>query len=371
MSTEAICAPESDHDGYWVGVWPAVETTARWTALNLHALYGDAVFECVAVNPHSMLALARAVVDGAIGAQDAGEQRAATLGPLRSASLSDDPSAVGRALRPLQLNCGDFHSWLALAPLLCGEVAPAAAKAEPLKHHRRDVAPLEAVSMMIWGEVWSAARAQARLARAALVNGMLSDDAKGRAGLRGSARLFLQQLQREDADIDARFEAARARLQQSIATLGAEAYSAGAMRSLTSADFATPMWLDVLQGRFVPSPELELMSDEWRLARRACDAIGQVRLSADALLRRKLIALSRSKATAASIKRAEHDLRERGETWLSHAASMPKREDWIAESGARIAGSKRAARGAWRTVTSDPRFAPLRAAGRRRKIEPA
>lgn len=189
MSAEAICAPQSDHDGDWVGVRRAVETTARWTAHNLYALYGDAVFEYVAINPHSMLALARAIVDGTIGAQDAGEQRAATLGPLRSASSGDDPFAVGRALRPLQLNRGDFHSWLALAPLLClcGEVAPAAA--EPLKRHRRDVAPLEAVSMMIWGEVWSATRAQARLARAALVNGMLSDDAKavrGSGGRRGS-----------------------------------------------------------------------------------------------------------------------------------------------------------------------------------------
>lgn len=34
------------------------------------------------------------------------------------------------------------------------------------------------------------------------------------------------------------------------------------MRSLTSADFATPVWLDVLQGRFVPAPELDLMSDD-------------------------------------------------------------------------------------------------------------
>jgi len=337
----------------WVTGSDAAARARSWAEASILTHHGDQAFEPIAdnISAHSTLALARALAGSLIAARRArgSPARGAPQKRLQQALSANDLGSVRRALALIDIDFGGLRSWLAAGPLqqLSSEAAPAAGRSAPLKRTRRDVTPREAVSLMLWGEVWSSDRLMARHALAAHVYGILVDDADGRVRITETARCRLERLQRDDIVADQAFEAAGAKFQDLIVTGMVAAYSADAGRQLTEGDFATPLRLDVLNGKFVPSHGLELFSDEWERTRQACARIGQVRLSAEDLLRRAVVVPRRSKVTAVSIKRAEENLRGLCEAWVGAGAAMPKGDAWIKCEGARIAGSQRAARQVW------------------------
>jgi hypothetical protein len=60
-------------------------------------------------------------------------------------------------------------------------------------------------------------------------------------------------------------------------------------------------------------------------------------------------------------------LRALCQAWLRGDGPMPKRVEWVAGLGLKLAGTAHAAGAVWTQVTSDPVYAALRKAGRRRR----
>jgi hypothetical protein len=355
----------------FVTVAAAVQSAVSWTKSTLLERHGDKSFGARAetITPIMILEIARAVLDGVIATKAAGSATtAASMKQLTKAVRSGDAQEVGPMLALFKLDRGSFHSWLALAPLesLLGAALPEPAPAD-LDSKRVDVTPLEAVTLMAFGEAWSSERVNARGARALQVRGMLADDRAGKALLGDAARQCLWRQYEADVAHDDELNKARIFLEALIRGGPEGAFSVAAARPLTSADFVTPIWLDVLLGEFIPSVDLPLFDEERERARAACARIGPVRLSAEALLCRGIGKPARTRVTTASHARARLHLHKLIAQWISGEGQMPKKCDWLVGDGLAIAGSKRAARDVWdEVVQSDERFAPLRRPGRRK-----
>ena len=146
-----------------------------------------------------------------------------------------------------------------------------------------------------------------------------------------------------------------------LKTLSVEAYAADTGRILDGGDFASPIWLDILAGKYVAGPAAMMFTDDWVRAVAAARRIGAVRLSGTDLIKK----FGRRRSNTLMRARAADALRGLFEVWRCGDGPLPKRVDWEAGLGADLAGSSYAAGEAWKEVTKDPAYAAARARGRR------
>ncbi|MBK8542070.1 MAG: hypothetical protein IPL62_00005 [Caulobacteraceae bacterium] len=77
----------------------------------------------------------------------------------------------------------------------------------------------------------------------------------------------------------AAFDAACEELEVEIRKLSVQTYAADDGRILCAADFAAPIALGVVKGRYVAGPAAQMLSDDWYRAVAAAERIGTVRIS--------------------------------------------------------------------------------------------
>ncbi|MEQ1812081.1 MAG: hypothetical protein ABL889_19290 [Terricaulis sp.] len=223
----------------------------------------------------------------------------------------------------------------------------------------RDIHLATAVAWLAFGDVLSPARVAAFLHRMHRVHLMLCDHHAGIVVLDPATYALATEMLAAKAAFDAACE----ELEIEIRKLSVQTYAADDGRILCAADFAAPIALDVVKGRYVAGPAAQMLSDDWYRAVAAAERIGTVRISGAHLVntlgRRRFNALSRRRAAAA--------LSWRLEAWRRGDGPMPTRADWESGRGVQLAGSRHAAGVVWEDVTKDPRYAEVRKAGRRPK----
>lgn len=254
----------------------------------------------------------------------------------------------------IELDPSSFVAWLLRQGIMPCVAPRAAATLDPTM---RDVHPATAVAWIAFGEVWSPERVAAFDALTDRLRNILYDHAAGVVVLDAKAfGLALALEARAFVFLDA-----RDKLEAAVRIGAVEAYSANEGRVLHAADFANPLWLDVLNGKYVANTWTMVLTEDWERATAAARRIGPVRLSA-----RDVIALRRRpSASARQRKHAAEVLRTLFEVWRRGDAPMPVRADWEEGLGREIAGSRNAARVVWAEVTRDPAYAAARARGRR------
>ncbi|MEZ5960554.1 MAG: hypothetical protein R3C30_09045 [Hyphomonadaceae bacterium] len=262
---------------------------------------------------------------------------------------------VASSAKEVCVDVASFHAWL-----LRQGVAP---PGNPPPVNRLDVTsrhihPATAAAWITFGDAWQPDRVAAFLNRIHRVHLMLCDHDAGAVVL-DPATLALAN---EILAAEVVFNKARDEVEIEMRTCGVESYAADAGRILHGGDFASAIWLDIVKGRYVVSPIVEMLSDDWYRAKAAADRIGAVRLSGSDLMkkfgRRRAMTLARNRAAPA--------LRDKLETWRRGDGPRPKRSEWEAGVGADLCGTRYAAREVWTQVTRDPAYAEARKPGRPR-----
>jgi hypothetical protein len=238
----------------------ALATVMSWTASRCIDLgYAPATGAAAdADGAAGLRALARAVVMNDIAALENGTRRSPCPSTLTSlaafVSGAGTIEAATASLSRLWLDRGAFQSWLMLEPLALlhdGEEAKPAFPA-PITPERCDVHPCAAVSYVAFGEVWMPDRVHARLALRTFVRNIFDDHAERRTAVLSppALRRVLEMLD-EYAKSEADFEAARVIIEKATFSRTLECYSVIGGFHLSGADFATPLWLDPINGKFL------------------------------------------------------------------------------------------------------------------------
>lgn len=178
------------------------------------------------------------------------------------------------------VDLSSFDAWRLRQSASLSDVEPLPVR--KLDQDARDIHPATATAWIAFGDAWAPERVAASLHRAHLLQLMLEDHDCGRVTLDASALALA--LKMKAADV--RFLEARDELEREMKRRGIEAYAAETGRILNAGDFANPIWLDVLAGKYVAGPAAMVFTDDWVRAVAAARRIGAVRLSGSYLIKK-------------------------------------------------------------------------------------
>lgn len=340
----------------------ACRVTARWAGCNSHALHGDAFWrdaDASAIARVAVRALARFAAAGSIEARVKSGTTPRRLNASTVASLEKLARGVSERGEPplaeVYVDLGALRSRLLLEAgafmIIVNSVNAPLVRALQT--------PCEVVTLLACGRALTPSEVKNLIFLDTCRYWWLKDHESGVVPLFPEAAARGVDLLDEFELFDEAFKRETALLERKIVGGAVQAYSADTGLALTVASFALPMMLDPLQEMFIPALNLSPDAPDWQRASARCKDIGAVLLAPEARgAKRKTI-------TKPAMRRAEERLCTQCEAWLRDERPMPKKEAWLAE-GAEIAGSKHAAAKVWAKVVSDPRFAALRKAGRRK-----